>query len=137
MVPEHDTDPGAAHAAEPVADSGAASEWLTVAQAARHLGCSERAVRKRVDRGRLEVRRERSGNRVRTLVRVSGAAHAAEPVTARAAGPVADPGAELVAELRARVAHLEDEVGFLRAELARRRWPGLKVWWRRFWKGHG
>ena len=107
-------DPAAGRVSDPVPEP----EWLTVAQAARRLGCSERAVRKRVERGRLEVRREREGNRVRTLVRIPGAVHAAGPVAERAA----DPGAEPVTELRERAARLEERLAAaegVKAELRR------------------
>ncbi len=154
------------------ADPDAGYRWMTIAAAARALGVSERAVRRRVERGTLESRREEEGNRVRTLVRVAaphGSPHG-DPLDSTASGaePRAGPGAA-DAELREQVARLEERfaaseaaraaagerIDELRAELAaerarvdqllavlaeqpeRRYWPGLKVWWRRFWDGGG
>lgn len=34
------------------------STWLTVAQAAEELGCSEKAVRSRISRGRIPAKRQ-------------------------------------------------------------------------------
>jgi excisionase family DNA binding protein len=80
--------------------------WVTVTQAARRLGISERAIRKKVERGNLEARREADGNRVRLVVRL--------PAEEHAEGPVEDPLLGVVRDLRG-------EVQDLRAELVRER----------------
>ncbi len=85
-------------------------EWVTVTRAARRLGISERAVRKKVERGNLEARREADGNRVRLMVRLPVEEHAED----HAEGHVEDQLLGIVRDLRG-------EVQDLRAELARER----------------
>ncbi len=75
--------------------------WLTVAQAARALGITEQAVRRRVERGRLDTKRETQGNRVRTLVAV--------PVPT-VEQPREDMVANQVAQLREQVARMEERL---------------------------
>ena len=89
------------------------------------------AVRRRVQRGTLESRREVVGNRVRWLVRLPLAGPEAPPLPQPGAGPLADP----LVLLERHVADLRGEVAYLRAELERRRWPGLWPALRRFWRG--
>jgi hypothetical protein len=122
--------------------------WLTIPDAARRLRVTPQAIRDRVRRGTLDTRREAYGNRVKLLVKV-------DPALA----PSSDEGleqrlmealdqrlaealpralekvlAEHVGDLRVRAERAEAELDALRA---RRRWPGVKVWWRRFWEGEG
>ena len=72
--------------------------WCSIAEAARRLGISERAVRKRIDAGRLEARRETVGNRVRTVVAVPAAAAGAAS------------GSAEVRDLAAQIARLEERL---------------------------
>jgi hypothetical protein len=115
-----------------VTEPESAGDWCTVAEAARALGVTERAVRRRIARGTLDSRRAVTGNRVLTLVRLP-ADTAPEPGRNP---PDAAALAELAA-LRATVAALERHIADLRAELARRRWPGLWPAMVRFWRGEG
>jgi hypothetical protein len=41
----------------------------------------------------------------------------------------------MLAEVRATVEAQREHIADLRAELERRRWPGVVAWWRRFWRG--
>lgn len=89
---------------------GRVEDWFTVTQAARRLGVSERAVRKKVERGNLEGRRVVEGNVARLMVRLFVEERAERP----AEGHVEDHAEELVRTLR-------EEVQNLRGELARER----------------
>lgn len=108
--------------------------WLPVANAARRLGVTEQAVRRRIRAGTIETRREVVGNKARTLVRVDA--------------PATEQVADVVEVLREHVARLEADVADLRAErdrhlaiieelASRRRWPGLVPWLRRVLYGEG
>ena len=115
--------------------------WLPVAEAARQLGVTPQAVRNRIARGTLEARIERMGNRTRRLVKVPGTVPATVPrpdgaAVRQGAGTPAEVAAEL-ATLRERVAQQDRLIAHLEAELARRRWPGLRRWWRRLVEGEG
>jgi excisionase family DNA binding protein len=87
-----------------------AEEWLTVTQAARRLGISERAVRKKVERGNVEARRAGDGNRIRLEVRLPAGNH----TKGRVEGHAEDYAEEVARTLQA-------EVQNLRAELERER----------------
>ncbi len=87
--------------------------WCSIAEAARLLGISERAVRKRIDAGRLETRREAIGNRVRTRVAVPRPGPGAAPGAATGA----EPGAAEVRDLMVQLARLEERLAA--AEAAR------------------
>jgi excisionase family DNA binding protein len=52
---------------EPIGQPVGHPVWLPVGEAARRLGVTREAVRRRIKRGTLETRREVDGNRVRTL----------------------------------------------------------------------
>jgi chromosome segregation ATPase len=184
-------EPVAESGTEPDTEHGAERVWLPVAEAARALGVTEQAIRRRMGRGTLETRREVDGNRVRTLVAVAVTNPRAERSTEPVANPVAEPD-QTVTELREQVARLEERlaaaaaleselrrqaeeiraafrerIAELKADLERERrraeeaerrqaerdrqidevlhrlaerhrpWPGLRIWWRRFWEGEG
>ena len=98
----------------PRAEHGADVRWLTIAAAARAFGVTERAVRRRVERGTLESRREATGNRVRTLVRVDiphGDPHGVENqgTESRAEPSAGQSAAAELAALRERAAVAEAE----------------------------
>lgn len=80
---------------------------LTIQEAARRLGVSEGAIRKRVNRGTLEHDRDDDG---RIFVYVDAATHGLDDVQDEVSDPHND---ALISELR-------DQVQFLRAELERR-----------------
>ncbi len=126
------------------AEPGPGPRWLSVAEAARALGVTERAIRRRVQRNTLEMTREVVGNRSRLLVRVDVQDHRAAAGTDRGPDPVPDRSAAKLIELTATLARLEERVAqqdrfiaHLEAELARRRWPGLWPALRRLWWGEG
>jgi hypothetical protein len=132
------------------------SQWLTVRAAAAALGITESAVRKRATKGSLDSRAGNDG-RLRVLV-AEFPQPSPQPLPETSA-----PGDGLVVELRAevaelrrqvgellvravaaeterdgerrRVADLQTEIQWLRAELERRRWPGLWPALLRFWRG--
>ena len=130
---------------------------MTLAEAARVLGVRRQSVQKRITRGTLQTRVERNGNRHRVLVQLP------DPLPQPVQQAVPEPGAHPVpdardvelAVLHERLAVAEARVGELKGELAtervrvdaliaalaerpaRRPWPGLKVWWQRFWEGEG
>jgi hypothetical protein len=191
MVDEPVAESGTEPDTEPDTERGTERVWLPVAEAARALGVTEQAIRRRIGRGTLETRREVDGNRVRTLVAVA----VTNLRTERGAEPVANlvaESAQTVAALREQVARLEERlagtaaleselrrqaeeiraafqerIAELKADLERERgraeeaqrrqaerdrqidevlhrlaerhrpWPGLRIWWRRFWEGEG
>ena len=94
--------------------------WCSIAEAARLLGISERAVRKRIDAGRLETRREANGNRVRTRVAVPSPGPGAVPDAATGAAPGAVLDAAEVRDLMVQLARLEERLAA--AEAARATW---------------
>jgi hypothetical protein len=128
---------------------------VTLAEAARVLGIRRQSVQKRITRGTLQTRVERSGNRHRVLVQLP------DPLPQPVQQAVPEPGAHPVpdardvelAVLRERLTVAEARVDELKSELAtervrvdgliaalaeqptRRPWPGLKAWWRRVWEG--
>ena len=134
---------------------------MTLAEAARVLGVRRQSVQKRITRGTLQTKVERSGNRHRVLVQLPDPLP--QPVQQAVQQAVPEPGAHPVpdardvelAVLRERLAVAEARIGELKGELAtervrvdaliaalaerpaRRPWPGLKVWWRRMWEGEG
>jgi hypothetical protein len=117
--------------------------WLPVAQAALRLGITQQAVRRRIARGTLEVRRETRGNRARLLVRLpdSAVAQPVAPAVAQLGVQAVAPAPEL-AELRERLARTEGRLAAVEQErdrllalVERRRWPGLWPALRRLWRG--
>lgn len=77
---------------------------LTIQEAARRLGVSEGAIRKRVNRGTLEHDRDEDG---RIFVYVDGTTHGIDDVQ----DEVSDPhNAALISELRSEVEFLRDEL---------------------------
>ena len=108
-----------------------AGTWLGLTEAGRRLGLERDALRKRVRRGTCPYPTRRD-NRGQWQVRVPDEA---KPVRSDVPLAVPDARDELVAELRASIARLESENAYLRVELARRRWPGLRRWLRRMWEG--
>ena len=132
--------------------------WVTVRAAAATLGITESAIRKRVAKGSLDSRAGNDG-KLRVLVAefpqpppqplsetsIPGDGRAVEfraeveelrrqvgELLTRAVAAEVERDGE-----RRRVTDLQADVAWLRAELDRRRWPGLKVWWQRFWAGKG
>ena len=90
--------------------------WCSIAEAARLLGISERAVRKRIDAGRLETRREAIGNQVRTRVAVPSPGPGAAPGAATGV----EPGAAEVRDLMVQLARLEERLAAAEAARADR-----------------
>ncbi len=82
-----------------------AGQWVTVARAARELGITEAAIRKRIRTGALSARGQRGATQVLLPV-IDGSELGSEPVTAQ---PLIDS--------RAEVARLTEEVAELRARL--------------------
>ena len=124
--------------------------WLDLAAAAAALGLpSADALRKRIRRspgdwevrrandGRLQVRVDPDGTAVRPPVRPRGADADAWGVVAVHLLTAASVQAVRAEAAEREVARLEAHLADLRAELARRRWPGLRRWWRRVWEGEG
>jgi hypothetical protein len=140
-------DTGDPRGRQPIAqpDEQPTALWLPVAQAAPRLGISQQALRKRIRRSTVETRQEVDGNRSRLLVRVDPRGESTVIEQSE------QPGEDAVVLLQRQVEHLEGEVADLRRRLdgaederrrllsllERRRWPGVKVWWRRFWEGEG
>ena len=124
-----------------------AEAWVSIAEAARRLAVSRQAIQRRIRRGTLEMREELAGNRRRLLVRLPQPHPSSRPSPLPQRLQQPHPQrvqAEELARLEERVAQqdrlierLEGEVAWLRAEVERRRWPGLRRWWRRFIEGEG
>jgi hypothetical protein len=116
--------------------------WLGLREAARAHGvASAEALRRRIRRGTWPGPHRRD-NRGAVLVfvpsRLLGRVQPAALDVQGASGDV------MVAGLRERIAHLEGRLAATEAdrdrwhaEATRRRWPGLKAWWRRLWEGDG
>ena len=102
------------------------------------------AIRDRIRRSTLNTRREAHGNRVKVDPALAPSPdegldqrlmEALDQRLAEALPKVLEKVlAEHVGDLRVRAERAEAELDALRA---RRRWPGVKVWWRRFWEGEG
>jgi hypothetical protein len=134
--------------AEGTAEALSEGLWLTIPDAARRLRVTPQAIRDRVRRGTLDTRREAHGNRVKLLVKVDPAMAPSpdegleqrlmETLDQRLAEALPKALekvlAEHVGDLRVRAERAEAELDTLRA---RRRWPGVKIWWQRFWDGEG
>ena len=88
-----------------------AEQWVTVAHAARELGITEAAIRKRIRTGALSTRGQRGATQVLLPV-IGGSELGSEPVAVQ---PLIDARAEVarltevVAELRARLAEAQTD----------------------------
>lgn len=108
MPSEQSAEPPAQHPAEPV--------WLPVANAARRLGVTEQAVRRRVRAGTIETKREVVGNRSRLLVRIDAPTTEPSPRENHLQEPELVTLRGEVALLNQRVQHLEELLAEVRSE---------------------
>ena len=135
-------------------DAGAEAElWLPLRQAGPRLGLRPDTVRKKLRRGELTGRKANDGS---WLVRIVPGGMPADATRHMPAPARHDPGTDAtpnttldagelrtrlaaaeatLAEVRATVEAQREHIADLRAELERRRWPGVVAWWRRFWRG--
>ena len=91
-------------------------ERLTIQDAARRLGVSESAIRKRVSRGTLQ---HDKGDDRRTYVYVDAPS---DTVSDNVSDTVSDTSTSaLMSELRSRIDSLEDQISYLREQLAEER----------------
>ena len=114
--------------------------WVPLRDAAKALGVSKETVRQRFKAGALDGRRDNHGrilvalpaDLVATLATMPGARAAK---VGRQGGGLAPSVEAVLTEKDRTIARLEGEVAWLRAELERRRWPGLWPALQRFWRG--
>jgi len=115
--------------------SESAGAWLSIKDAAAVLGCDERTVRRRRDRGELEGRKRSEGNRKHAEVwvevkpdKATGHADLMASAITTASERVERPAAAAIQAYQERAALAEATVGEVRADLRRAR-TGARIGW--------
>ena len=103
--------------AEEIPEQDAANGWLTLAEAARRVGCSIDTVRRRLKRGELESRQVAARHGLAWQVRLSGL----QTVGGDPAQPAQSPGVaelvRLVGDQQQTILELSGRCGFLQAQV--------------------